>query len=1124
MQPALETLNNELERTRGLRLAMRVGIHTGPVVVSFLGERKGQDFVVVGDSVNLTSRLQAAAPPGGLLISHDTYRHVRGIFDVRPLEPLSLKGKREPVQAYLVLTAKPRAFRTTTRGVEGIDTRMVGREADLQRLQEAVSAAFEDGELQMVMVIGEAGIGKSRLLAEFNAWAELIPERIRYFKGRAVPAMQNLPNSLLRDLFSFRFQIQDSDPPPVVWEKMEQGIGGAASGANPAAISRIETGQPQPEPASPAPHSEINMRAHFIGQLLGFDFSDSPFLSGLRQNVGHADYVRQIRDRAMVYLIDYFKSLSEFEPVMLMLEDLHWADDSSLDILEQLSAALVQQRLLIICAARSSFFERRPPWKTIETFRRQVPNYSHIYLQPLSRRESRRLVEDILQKVDDLPGELSELVVNSAEGNPFYVEELIKMLIEDGVIIKIPPAATDKERWQVNLSRLVAAHIPPTLTGVLQARFDSLPAAERLLLQRASVIGRVFWDQAIEFLENQSPIDETGEDFIDHLSAVLASLGAREMIYLQRQSAFDRTHEYLFKHALQRDVTYESVLKRERRIYHAGAARWLEKVTRHSQRADEYATLIAGHYDLAGETGPAAAWYQRAGVRAAAQFANAEALRLFDRSLELTPPDQDSTRFAILLEREKIYDLRGEREAQNHDLEALTALAEKLDDDRRRAVVNLHIARLAEATGDYTRAIQFARRAVEFAHKTGAGENEANGYLSWGGSLWRQAEFDAARQQYEQALRLSRTANLPGVEADALRGIGVIYEVQGNYPQAGEYLRAAQLIYHRINDRSGEGKSLNSLGVLTYHLGDDAKAREYYEAALRVKNEIGDRYGEGIALTNLGILAQNQGDTTASQNYLNQSVKITREINDREGEATALSALGASALYLGQFQTAQSYFEHSLSICQEIGDRQGEASVLACLAQLCYYQDDDQACVHYGSQGKQVAIEASCTYELPYALTWLAYGLRRLGHFDEALAAHQQACQLRLEQEQPAQALENLAGAARVNLDLGLVAQAEASALSILEEIGKLPARDIEEPARIYLACYQILKAAGNGRARDALKSACAWVEERASRIEDRQTRQSFLENVPTNREALAEWGKAAQAGETIPPEGGQHE
>ncbi|MGD2148219.1 MAG: ABC transporter substrate-binding protein, partial [Anaerolineae bacterium] len=595
-----------LERERGIEgFNVRVGINTGLVVVGEVGSDLRVEYTAMGDAINLAARMEQNAPIGGILIAHDTYRHVRGVFDVLSQEPLTVKGKAEPVRTYLVQRAKPRAFRKAVRGVEGIETRMIGRQAELARLQEAFHTAAEDGELQMVTVVGEAGVGKSRLLHEFDNWAELLPETFYYFKGRALQEMQSLPYSLLRSLFAFRFQIEDSDPVAVVQEKLEEGVE--------AALGEGEES------------SQARRAAHFIGHLVGYELRESPHLEGA------LDDPRETRDRALGYLAGYFAASASENPVLVLLEDLHWADDSSLDALNQLALALVDEPVMIACAARPGLFERRPRWGEGQAFHRRLP------LEPLTKRNTRRLLEEILQKVDDVPETLSDLVVAGAEGNPFFVEELIKMLVEDGVIVK------GEERWRVEPARLSEVRVPPTLRGVLQARLDRLSVQDRTVLQQASVVGRQFWDRAVVHI-SESAAQGTGEE---EVLETLSDLRAREMVFQRETTAFAGAEEYVFKHNVLREVTYESLLKRLRRIYHGLVADWL--IEQGGERAGEYTALIADHLEQAGRGEEAAAYLVEAGDRARGLYAHVEAVGAYERALALLKHLEDQVGAARVL-------------------------------------------------------------------------------------------------------------------------------------------------------------------------------------------------------------------------------------------------------------------------------------------------------------------------------------------------------------------------------------------------------------------------------------------------------------------------------------------
>ena len=398
---ALQKALAGFRQQHGVALAMRIGVNTGPVLVGDVGTTA--EFTAMGDTVNIASRLEHAAPIGGILIAHDTYRHVRGLFDVEALPPLQVKGKVEPLSVYLVQRAKPRAFRPATRGIEGVETPMIGRDAELQQLQAAYRAATDPAapDRRVVTILGEAGLGKSRLLAEFFNWLELLPETVFYLQGRADPSTQTQPFALLRSVFAFRYELQDSDPAPAVQRKLEKGSRRALAG----------------DPEAP-------MKAHFIGHLLGFDFSASPHLQPALADP------QQIHDRGLLYLADYLRAVSRGQPAVLLLEDLHWADDSSLDALEQLLRWVTDHPLLLLATARPTLLERRPGWGEGQAY------HARLSLQPLSPADSLRLVDALLAAVDDLPATLRSLIAGNAEGNPFYVEELIKVLIDDRVILR----------------------------------------------------------------------------------------------------------------------------------------------------------------------------------------------------------------------------------------------------------------------------------------------------------------------------------------------------------------------------------------------------------------------------------------------------------------------------------------------------------------------------------------------------------------------------------------------------------------------------------------------------------------------------------------------------------------
>jgi Predicted ATPase len=907
----------DVETTKnGLPLIMRVGINTGPVLLSAIGTRG--EFTATGAAVNVASRLEQAAPLGTILISHDTYRHVRGVFDVQELELMNVKGTAEPVRTYLVQRAKPRAFRLRTRGVEGIETRMIGREAELVRLMDALHTVLEDRELRAVTIIGEAGLGKSRLLYEFSNEVELLPDRVRIFNGRAVQSTRSLPYALVRDVFSFRFEIQDSDTPAVAREKLERGM---------LALSYAD--------------EEALMRAHFIGHLIGLDFSHSPHLSGI------LDDARQIRDRAFHYAAQFFTAVASEMPVLIYLDDLHWSDDGSLDFISYLMRSCRNVPMLVLGFARPSLLERRPSWGEGETA------HTRLALQPLSRRESRQLVEEIMRHAQSIPQALRELIVSGAEGNPFYVEELIKMLIDQKVIL---PGAG---HWKVDASRLIEVRVPPTLTGVLQARLDGLSSWEKTVLQRASVVGREFWDSAVEKL-GERQTEAWSDPAEGDTRAALEALRRKELIYRREASAFASASEYIFKHALLRDVTYESVLRRERRRYHRAVADWL--IAQSGERVDEYAATIAEHYERAKELNRAAEWYGRAGMQAREAYEPETAIVFYRKALEFSPVAEkaESDSLSSRAQRAEWYEGLGEAlwmQTKFVDaIEAYTAMraAGEAEADvliQARALNGL--ASVQDRLGDYRAMLESAKSAAELARQAGthapARKELARALDRHGWSLYRLGDASAAMSLCEQGLSIST--------------------------ELGEAARRER------------GHSLKSLGVVHIMLGHFAEAENYFEQALSLHRELGNRRGLGNMLNSLGETARLRGDYSAAVTRYEEALAITREIGDRANEMTYLSNLGGARIGLQDYAVAEEDLRRVISMAGT--DRfYALSETYGFLAEACLGQKKFDEAIEAISQSLPLGLET----ENPEYIggVWRTLGLVAAGLPDESLAVGNQ--------------------------------------------------------------------------------------------------------------------------------------
>ena len=810
---------------------VRVGINTGLVVVGDLNPEKHLEYVALGDAVNLAARLQQIAPKDAVLISHETYRHIKGIFDVIPQIPMTVKGRQQIIQTYMVKQIKPIDRRQPQRGVLGIDTPMVGREPEMAVLQNVYQDAILGGETALILISGDAGIGKTRLSNAFIDWVVLQPTPPNILRSRAIPSTQSVPFGVFRHLFAKYFSILETDSSAQALTKFRQ-------------ETRDILDQEQ---------------ADLIGQLIGFDFSISPAVQRL---IGEPSFA----EIANLYLINYFRRLSE-QPMLLLLEDLHWMDDNSLDLITEMVVKLSQEQqvqLMIVCTARQEFTERRKNWGE------GIDGFIQIKLRRLSRLRSRSLIAAILRKVEVIPEALYECVVDIAEGNPFYIEELIKMLMEQGVI------PTNGDKWQIELEKLAAIKVPPSLTGILQARFDSLPPPEKLVLHRAAVIGRTFWDGLLRTLT-----DEEVEAQL--INTRLSALRERGLIFKRERSSIEGHQEYLFKHALVRDAAYETVLLKHRRLYHSQVAAWIEANA--GERLEEHLVLIATHYANAGQSDLAADWTLRAGERAAKQYSMQVARTLFEQALSLIQSGDLERRWQATLGHSEAMGVLGDLKERHADDQALLDIAHQLKDDHR----------MAEA------------------------------YYMIGSQAYREGNNPAAQSALDRALQAARTAGDLNLQAEILPMEVAILTAEGELESAAGLVDQALAIAQQSGDANILARALTNLSLYYQSIGDVTRSVDLIHQQIKINQEQGNRLGEAIGLNNLSYFYLSLGQFESGYTLLKQALQIAQKLEARREVAYFLLNMGLAEWRLGRPEDAIHTIENSLSKFEALGDQIGLA-------------------------------------------------------------------------------------------------------------------------------------------------------------------------------------------------------
>ncbi|MCB0172011.1 MAG: tetratricopeptide repeat protein [Anaerolineae bacterium] len=1061
----------DLQQTaRQHELELAIGITSSRIFSGPVGSTTRREYTVMGDAVNLAARLMSQAGPSGILCDEDTRRKTQQRIAFDTLSPVKLKGKSGLIPIFRPTDATQRQAVQARMGFLGRQ-KLVGRQAEVAHFQ-AVLAAVASDQSRVLILEGEAGIGKSRLIAEFIPLLEQQGMTALLGAGRSME--QETPFRAWRDIMTAFFNLSETTPPA----DQQQQVTAQVQAINPALVERLS----------------------LLNDILNLGLPDTELTANLEPTLRYQSLVS--------LMIALFQSAAGQSPPVIILEDAYWLDATSWDLTLQLVRGLtvIQSPFLLMAAVRPPEGLVMRPEPIILA---QMDLAERLVLDTMPDDEIRHLAAARLGvSLDHVPAALTDLICQRAGGNPFYAEEVIHLLQDQAIIRLDEPDDPTPALKRLTVGDLTTAvqQLPHTIQQVVQARIDRLPPEEQLTIKVAAVLGRTFTLTMLrDILAQYAAIEPR------RLRAYMDDLTYLDLLPVETT---EPEITYIFKHIITQEVAYSTLLFSQRHQLHLTVAEWYE--VNYGGQLDAlapYYPLLVHHYHHAEDAEQERHYAGLAGQQAARQYANAEAIRYFSRALILTPENDLAAQYELRLARERVHDLRGEREAQQQDLIALAALvepdrAEALDS--RRVEIALRQAHYAETTGDYPAATISAERALAESRAQGALLDESRSLNLLGLIARRQGRYDAAISWYEQAITVLSGNTL---EADqlsraliqALNGLGIVLRQQGDFSRARQYYERALTLSRQIGDRRLEAELLNSLGVTAFYRRNLAEAIDFYQQALLIRQTIGDRGGVGTTLFNLATAIRNIGDYGQALDYYREALAIQQAVDNRWEQVNIWNSMGIAYQELGNFAEAQSCLARGVELAQAIGDEIGVAYLLANMGLAAFEQGHYSAATAYQRDGLDIAVR----HDDKYLVTLYRYygGLIDLqqGRLPQAAEQAQRSLQLQLASNSRLATTGNLALLGKIYQLLDDIPQALTythQALAILEECqGEGP----EFPHLDYFFCYQVLTAAGQAdRARSALEMAHHLVMKRANKITDPALRQSFLEQVASNREIVA--------------------
>jgi len=833
MQVGLVELNRQLEEDLGEKLQMHWGLNRGSVIVGGIGSDLLVDYTAIGDSVNLARRLQEVAEEDVILVSDSVYRTTHSLFDYQEVGNLRLKGYPAGVKGYRVVGLKSAPGRV--RGIQGLQAPMIGREAELMLVTQALDDLLENNRGQMVTLIGEAGIGKSRLTAEFKS--RINSGEVALLEGQSLTYRKSVSYWIFLELMRNYMGVVPGASRSEIHEKLRQMVDELLG----------------PDSSSVLPLFE---------KLFSLQPSDPD--ESRRLNYLDAE---QLRQQNFIAIRNLLLAIAKKRPLVIIFEDLHWADEISLDLFGYLIESINEQPFMILAITRPMPEGNLEP--VLEVSLKYLGEQCEIiHLDTLSDQQSDQLMYGLLG-VSEIPELVRSQIIQRASGVPFYIEETLRMLIDKQVLVYEPGG------WMLDAEVDLDLEVPDNLQDLILTRFDRLSPQQRRILQTASVVGREFSPDLLNTVMN----------FGDRLQldSLLMELVEKAFIL---PAPGEEYAGYSFRHVLTSDAVYRTLLRKDRNQLHGQVAIAIEEV--YAEQLESQVEVLAGHYLRSEYLDKALQYLILAGRKSAREYANTQAQNYFEEARNLLGDVDHSAEQAwqIWLGLGDVLVFIGQYETARNCYSEL---------------IGTHIPANGKEYGSRQHVV----------------------YRKIATTYERQGEFDQALEQLDNANQKMHAAGgaSPVAEAQILNDKGWIQFLRGNFQEAHSSLQSALDLVIESDELSVVASIYNRLGAVSYQLRDYKQAAQYVRESLELRKNLKDLSGEARLYNNLGLLGLMSGDLHEAESNFYQSIDLLEKVGDTEGIALANINLGLVKYDLGEYKTAQEHLTKAVSVSQKIGHR-----------------------------------------------------------------------------------------------------------------------------------------------------------------------------------------------------------